>query len=266
MQSLGRSFEAPLHNTISVFTWNTLANVCADQTPQGFPKVDASVLDFEHRKTLLIEEIVRNDPDVICLQEVDKYEFFRAELESRGYSCVRRDTARHGCVIAVKDDKWTIVSSWSETLTPDTTQICLVVELADKRGEKIRVATTHLKAKSGFASTRTEQVNGLIRLLDRDTDILTIIAGDFNAHVDEECVSVMSMHYSSAYPLQSDSFTTIKVRDQVVTRNIDYIWHDHRLSLTRRLALPSLDQFTYPYLPSADYPSDHISLFAEFLY
>jgi mRNA deadenylase 3'-5' endonuclease subunit Ccr4 len=74
-----RTWTVP--KTLRVMTWNTLANICADQTPQGFPFVDAAILDFDHRKTLLIDEIALHDPDVLCLQEVDKYdEWFKPQL------------------------------------------------------------------------------------------------------------------------------------------------------------------------------------------
>jgi CCR4-NOT transcription complex subunit 6 len=46
------------------------------------------VLNWEIRKEIILGEILAQDPDVICLQELDKFnydEFFRMKLAEAGY-------------------------------------------------------------------------------------------------------------------------------------------------------------------------------------
>jgi mRNA deadenylase 3'-5' endonuclease subunit Ccr4 len=47
----------------------------------------ASVLQWENRCSLIVEEITRFNPDVICLEEVDHFEdFFEPTLLKHGYT------------------------------------------------------------------------------------------------------------------------------------------------------------------------------------
>ena len=47
---------------------------------------DSRVLDWSSRRWRVVEEILRHQPDLVCLQEVDHYNFISAALASTGYS------------------------------------------------------------------------------------------------------------------------------------------------------------------------------------
>ena len=51
-----------------------------------FVRCEPSALDWNTRRWRLIEEIIRYDPDIICLQEVDHFKLLELALGSLGYN------------------------------------------------------------------------------------------------------------------------------------------------------------------------------------
>ena len=46
---------------------------------------DSRALDWSSRRWRVVEEILRHQPDLVCLQEVDHFPFIEAALASTGY-------------------------------------------------------------------------------------------------------------------------------------------------------------------------------------
>lgn len=84
------------------------------------------MLNWEHRKEIILGEILAQDPDIICLQELDKFnydEFFRPRLAESGYKgyfaqksrheTAPSDQARHidGCGTFYKEKKYILLDS-----------------------------------------------------------------------------------------------------------------------------------------------------------
>ena len=51
-----------------------------------FVLADSRALDWASRRWRVVEEIIRHQPDLVCLQEVDHYPFISSALASSGYS------------------------------------------------------------------------------------------------------------------------------------------------------------------------------------
>ena len=58
-----------------------------------FVLADSRALDWSSRRWRLLEEILRHQPDLVCLQEVDHFPFIEAALASTGY-CGRSGVLR----------------------------------------------------------------------------------------------------------------------------------------------------------------------------
>jgi mRNA deadenylase 3'-5' endonuclease subunit Ccr4 len=50
-----------------------------------FVKCSPSAMNWSTRRWRIIEEIIRHDPDIICLQEVDHFKVLSRALGSIGY-------------------------------------------------------------------------------------------------------------------------------------------------------------------------------------
>ena len=197
----------------------------------------------------------------------------------------------------------------------------IVVGVKDKRNDEGLVfATTHLKAKdkAEFESIRNDQLSQLLQKVEcmshmtcgytNATRVPIILTGDFNSPPGETCYklmrsklfeSVYNTHCSLQSPEESSavneetyeggepSFTTMKVRDSLVRRTIDYIWVglsskispfvsnatqieeigtesvNRDLLLQALYSLPSSEDIGPSGLPCAKYPSDHCSIAAK---
>lgn len=105
---------------LRVFCYNVLAEVYA--TPDRHFYCPSWAIEWDYRKKLVLQEILKYSGDVICLQEVEakQYrEFFEPELSKFGYQGVFRPKSRaktmddwtnvDGCCIFYKRDKFKVL-------------------------------------------------------------------------------------------------------------------------------------------------------------
>ena len=164
-----------------------------------------------------------------------------------------------------------------------TNQVSIILHLQHIESSKeIVVATTHLKAKYGWHQLRYEQGKYLVNyLIDNYKKQAIVLCGDFNADANEkvyEEVKSSALEVSSAYCLLSENkqtepeYTTWKIRggiekEQEACATIDFIFYRSKLlNCTSLLELPTAEEIGVNRLPSAFYPSDHLSLGAVFTF
>jgi len=84
----------------SVMQYNILGKIYGD--PQWFPlHGEKFVLDWNVRSQKLAEKIIEFQPDIVCLEELDEYDFFKNNLGSNGYDShfQKRPSKEDGCGI-----------------------------------------------------------------------------------------------------------------------------------------------------------------------
>ena len=262
-------------------------------------------LDFNLRRWRLVEVILGggifmdNQFDIIGLEEVDRYYgFFQPimtlfEYDSLFYPKPNSPGSKNGwfsdgCALFWKRDVFDLIQNETRKYQVGS-QIYIVVVLRHKQsGRDIIVAVTHLKAKQNDDNEqiRTQQVIEVVNYLsdirrkvatENDLsvdDIPVILMGDFNADPDGDgrtCIkSVLSqeLQLNSAYNLETDFFTTWKTRgDKTVRRIIDYIFHTNAkgFECSKTLSIPDNEEIESSKLPGFRFPSDHMSIGAEFV-
>ena len=268
----------------------------------NFVRCPPGALDWNFRRLRLLEEIVRIDPDILCLQEVDHFGFLLPVMGKLGYQgsffpkpnspCffAWNTNGPDGCAIFYKVSKFSSIKQESivlkmESTNESTNQVSIIYKLAlrEEPGSELTVATTHLKAKSGWANLRKEQGAYLVKYLqDKFGDRPLVICGDFNAENNEPIYKVFtqnSLNLDSAYTLLNGSegteppYTTWKIRggkggkENDVFHTIDYIWYTKdSLEVKSLLSIPTAEEMGPDRLPSYRYPSDHLSLATEFIF
>lgn len=257
------------HFSLKIKTFNTLADRYADNSPQGFSHVDPAALAWENRKHKLLAEIISHDADLICLQEVDHwFDWFEPELQKYGYSGIfhSANVGEHGCALLYKAADWraSIKAHNYKNYSPQAGGV-FILGLFTHKVENVKVVAgvTHLKAKEPFSAIRLIQGQILHEVASQYAEYPTVLVGDFNADPDEPVVDFFYKHYTSAYSNEPGTFTTMKLRDKLYKRVIDYIWFNDKFVLKSTLELLNSDDVPSPYLPSELYPSDHIALMAE---
>ena len=260
------------------------------------------MLAWDIRRLNILYGILCYNPDVVCLEEVDHYEFLSSALGRVGYEgffCPKPDSpclytensdGPDGCAVFYKTEKLRLKEQESVTLKNSngrkTNQVAIYVVLETVDGSRqVSVAATHLKAKPGSrnASIRFEQGKDLLQYLStKDKDCPLVVCGDFNADSSEPIISAFQdseLDLVSAYrSLSADGleppYTTWKIRGSQdntaplveVAHTIDYIWHTkQKLAVHSLLEFPSGEEIGENRLPSAQYPSDHLALVADFI-
>jgi len=277
-------------SNIRILQWNHLSQTLGTKNDK-FVCCPAQALDWNTRRWRLIQEIVRYSPDLICLQEVDHFKLLQAALGSIGYTgrfvpkpdspCIylADNNGPDGCAVFVRDDKFEILEQHQRVLEVwrvQSNQVVLALNLADRAtGARLTVATTHLKARQGalLSTLRNEQGKDMLDwLADRAAGRPLLLTGDFNADPSEPVFETVTKHpqlrLSSAYDSteEEDFYTTWKIRETGEQKHVlDYIFHTaDRLSPVATLEMPSEAEVGEKRLPSLQFPSDHLSLVADF--
>jgi len=231
-----------------------------------------------------MEELVRYQPDILCLQEVDHFPLLERALSSLGYEghfvskpdspCIYlpSNSGPDGCALFYKKDQWEVVgevhSKTLEVWHVQSNQVAIAVNLRHKSTKsEVCVATTHLKARIGalLATLRNEQGKDLLAWLSTVKQHRPLIlTGDFNADPSEAVVRTIKEELASAYP-DSTPFTTWKIRETGEQKSIlDYIFHSAGIQASATLDMPTEQQIGIDRLPSLAFPSDHLSMVADF--
>jgi nocturnin len=160
----------------TVLTWNLLADRLAESG--GFLNTASESLAWGSRLEAILGQILGGEyaghlPDVICLQEVDHFaDSLEPALDRAGYSgtFVPKAEGRDGCCVFWKRERF--VPCWVRPLRylneqgGDATQVALLVALTDLLDDRpLLVATTHLKARTGFELQREHQAGQLRKTL-----------------------------------------------------------------------------------------------------
>lgn len=188
---------------------------------------------------MIIQEIIQNDPDIVCLQEVDHFKFLQCILGTQNYDgiffpkpdspClyISGNNGPDGCAIFYKKNKFEMINHGTRILEVWRVQSNQVAIAANfkviESGQEFCVCTTHLKARNGalLSKLRNEQGKDLLKFAEEFSESKpVIICGDFNAEPCEPVYGTMidnkSLPLSSAY---ADAISVI--RDQGTSTNIN---------------------------------------------
>ncbi|XP_017767786.1 PREDICTED: nocturnin isoform X2 [Nicrophorus vespilloides] len=277
--------------SLRIFQWNVLSQSLG-QFNDNFVKCPDEALEWHNRRFHMIEEIIEYCPDIICLQEVDHFNFLRYVLNTQGYTgmffpkpdspCIYIDgnNGPDGCAIFYRKDKYELVKKESRILEiwrVQSNQVAMLMILKVlETGKEICVVTTHLKARKGalLATLRNEQGRDLLNFLSTHCgDRPVILCGDFNAEPTEPIYSTLlnnKFNLSSAYAdcksSEEPPYTTWKIREEgEVCHTIDYVFYTKdKLEVDAVLEFPTGDEIGPDRVPSNNYPSDHFSLVCDF--
>ncbi|OQR80520.1 hypothetical protein THRCLA_12005 [Thraustotheca clavata] len=278
-----RPLEAISSRSFTVLQFNVLADGLSGlrEDKGGFILAPGSSLSWSFRSLLLLEEILRFSPDVVCLQEVDHFDdWFEPELRRHGFfglfapkphsPCLFVNDKPDGCAVFFKESSFFMLSH-SVLNYAQSNQVALIVDLQHKESDQyVRIACTHLKATKNASGEvlREEQAKILCASIGSGP---IVVCGDFNATPDSHeypalAYKAMRNHgFDSAYCIdgKEPEYTTWKVRSEKESKHtIDYIFYTpSTLQVLGTVNAPvEMEECA---LPSLRYPSDHIALIAK---
>ena len=113
--------------TLRVFQWNMLAQALGKEN-DNFVRCCPTTFDWRLRRWRIVEEILRHDPDIVCLQELDHPKLMFKVMQSIGYTgrflhkpdspCIYlpNNNGPDGCAIFFKSAKFDLISWVSRVL------------------------------------------------------------------------------------------------------------------------------------------------------
>ncbi|RHY23643.1 hypothetical protein DYB32_009104 [Aphanomyces invadans] len=278
---------------ITIMQFNVLADGLCDlrQDKGNFVLAPRDCLPWTYRRNLILDEISRYAPDIICLEELDHFDWMQTQLDATGYSghfaaklespCFECSDRPDGCAIFIKRAKGLQIKHMCTIRFHDdrgapTNQLALIARISQDGLPLLIVACTHLKSTKSKAgeAIRLAQVQQLHKhVVDHGgADDPMVICGDFNAipsdNDEYDALAIPAMldfGWISSYAeaVSAPVYTTWKTRSRGETKHvIDYIFHNHKLKLLRVVDAPT--DVDSSGLPSRRYPSDHIALVATF--
>ena len=275
--------------SFSLMQWNTLSYHLSDK--KAFPYAQDEHLKWENRLPLIKKNLEENKPDIMTLEEIGNFEQgFKSDIIDK--LTIKYDIAfgqrssqtlgiNLGCIIGVNKELFTMekyenVVLEDEEGKPGGQNMIWSLILDKKSGNKFIVIVVHLKAKEPYENIRIGQVNHLIKFIEKNflRKYPVFILGDFNAEPTYTCINNLlnneSLNVKCLFDLKKLDYTTIKLRDKMYKRIIDYILFvsknknnsDNELCIkSAERAKPEIDESIG--LPNDKFPSDHLFLKVE---
>ena len=271
--------------TFTLFQWNTLNRKLADK--KSFPYVDDKLLVWEYRQPLIKKIIDENKGDIIALEEIGHFEKdFKEEIFE---NCEIKYDLKYGpkpgnfmgSILGVNKELFSIEKYENIILNgidgKKSGQNIISVLIKDKKSNfEFVVIVVHLKAKEVNENLRVAQTEHLIKYIEDNLlgKYSIFLLGDFNAEPSYSCIVKLfenkNICVKSLFDLKKLDFTTIKLRDVLYRRIIDYIFFipKNKENLDKELNIisvekgkPLMDEKIG--LPNDVFPSDHVYLKAK---
>ncbi|XP_055550964.1 nocturnin isoform X2 [Wyeomyia smithii] len=223
LDAISKTCSKPTTNPaqLRIFQWNMLSQTLG-MNNDGFVRCPVDALTWECRRYQVIQEIVQNDPDIVCLQEVDHFKFIQKILATQNYEGVffpkpdspclyiHGNNGPDGCAVFFKKDRLELINHFTRVLEVwrvQSNQVAIAALFRTRdTNQEICVTTTHLKARKGalLSKLRNEQGKDLLYFIDGIAQKRPVIlCGDFNAEPVEPIYSTVlnykPLGLSSAY-------------------------------------------------------------------
>ncbi|KAL5260708.1 hypothetical protein ACHWQZ_G010759 [Mnemiopsis leidyi] len=294
---LSRRFEGRVKpkeegQVFRVMQWNMLAQGLTDSNPRkNFCKTPPRWLQWETRRYLLLLEILSYMPDIIILQECDRFEFFDVKLRDFGYKgkfkerpfspCVdmpdEEEGQPDGCAIFYHTERFNLVECVYRQLvnqmqhSTSTLAFALKLEFVEDE-HPLFVVNTHLKGGPKTEQTRYEAAMDLNNFVAEHAgpQDLVIIGADLCENPSDRGYDHLITKFKDAYTFALEgkhpSFTTWRQRPTGEEKytNDCILYSDVGLRVLQALDVPSDAAVGNLRLPSRLCGSDHISLICDF--
>ncbi|CAJ1936923.1 unnamed protein product [Sphenostylis stenocarpa] len=198
----------------SVASYNILGDRNACQHSDLYVNVPSRYIKWDRRKKVISDELLGWDPDIICLQEVDKYLELSDVMVKAGYAGSyqrRTGDSVDGCAMFWKTDKFRLLEGeniqFKDIGLRDNVAQLSVFEMCESYSRRLLVGNIHVL----YNPNRGEVKLGQIRFLSSRAQYLSkkwgntpvVLAGDFN-----------STPQSGIYKFLSSSEINVKLYDK----------------------------------------------------
>ncbi|KAL6994885.1 Carbon catabolite repressor protein 4 3, partial [Sarracenia purpurea var. burkii] len=174
-----------------VVSYNILGDRNASKHRDLYPNVPSLYMKWNHRKRVICEELIGWNPDVICLQEVDKYFDLLSTMEKAGYiGSYKRRTgdATDGCAMFWKANKFRLLEGESIEFRSyglrDNVAQLSVFAMDKAESRRLLIGNIHVLYNPSRGDVKLGQIRSLsskAHILSRKWgNVPVVLAGDYN--------------------------------------------------------------------------------------
>ncbi|KAK2647824.1 hypothetical protein Ddye_015313 [Dipteronia dyeriana] len=201
----------------TVVSYNILGDKNAWKHKDMYPNVPSQYMNWNHRKSNICHELFGWNPDIICLQEVDRYYDLLSVMENAGYvGSYKRRTGDYvdGCATFWKADKFQLIEEvnieFKDFGLRDNVAQISVFEVAicmrKAKSRRLVVGNIHVLYNPSRGEVKLGQICLLLSraqiISEKWGNVPVVLAGDFN-----------STPQSAIYQFLSSSELNIKLYD-----------------------------------------------------
>ena len=263
--------EASLSFTVA--SYNILADAYIQRA--GYPRTPRMVLNPAWRRRALVERVGALQADILCLQEVEPriHAALGARLGVLGYGAQyggKNGARPDGCALFFRQEAFALIDSRLLAYSDgggdsaDSGNVALIARFRSARAV-IGVVNTQLTWDPPGTPLESQRGYRQARQLLLECEKIAhsaktwILAGDFNATPGSETVSMIDRAgFRYAHQNRAGVYTC-NFNSQA--KMIDYLFHSSTLA-SEPQAISFIDDRTV--LPSAEEPSDHVAIVAQF--
>ncbi|CAF0732824.1 unnamed protein product [Adineta steineri] len=223
------------HFNFHIISYNILAQKLIEDNESLYDDCQENNLKWNHRKERLLREILHQDADIVCLQEMQKEHYkydFRPKMSHHGYDSIyikRSGDKSDGCCLFYKTDRLRLIDSKTVPFYQRNIQLldrdnCGLIALFQPVTSKATsddlfcVATTHLLFSPKRGDIKLAQIQYFLAEIDRlsmknaslNSYYPIIICGDFNAQPQ----SPLSKFLINGH-IKYDKFRSIEISGQI---------------------------------------------------
>ncbi|GLU13336.1 hypothetical protein SLE2022_299740 [Rubroshorea leprosula] len=197
-----------------VASYNILGDRNSTKHKDLYPSVPSNYMKWDYRKRVICEELIGLDPDIICLQEVDRFFDLRNTMQKAGYAgSYKRRTGDNvdGCAMLWKADKFRLLEresiEYKEFGLRDNVAQLSVLEMCKAESKRLVVGNIHVLYNPSRGDVKLGQIRFLTSraqiLSDKWGNLPVVLMGDFN-----------STPQSAIYKFLTSSELNIKLYDR----------------------------------------------------
>ncbi|CAL9773420.1 unnamed protein product [Musa acuminata subsp. burmannicoides] len=184
--------DCPSKDSFVLLSYNILGEYNASKHHELYWNIPSDFMNWNSRKRLICHEIRRWNADLLCLQEVDRYEDISICIRRKGYVGGykgRTGGAKDGCALFWKKERFKLlevdnIEFRSFGLHNNVAQL-FVLELSEDDQRRVVVGNIHVLFNPKRGDVKFGQVHRLLlkanALSEKWGGIPVVLAGDFNS-------------------------------------------------------------------------------------
>ncbi|MBM3208012.1 MAG: hypothetical protein FJZ57_05330 [Chlamydiae bacterium] len=234
---------------------------CFKEAPPGSPQ-------WLQRRDALVAKIASLAADVVCMQEVERFNDISQEMQKAGYLGIntsRNNGEEEGCCLFYKKDVFVFERHEDLYFDDNTGRMAQIIDLTHITSQKVfQFVNTHIIYNNKDPSKQENEIQSLAGYLSSKT-IPCVICGDFNISPNDRMVShIKNLGFRDSHQeMNCDDVSFVLFRQQACPGaefkkdRIDYIF-------TKEISVVEAGVYGDPAnLSTSQEPSDHLPVYAR---